>query len=229
MLDIDEKAFIISKMLSGHKKQSHNCALKDHVKKLIGGLSEQDSLKIMQTNPYMQTTPTALSLGNNIIDYSNTDIALHSSLSKRARTKTPINSLFVDATRKFPLGDVPRLESEPELLVDFSGFTQATDQSLWEKGEKYEKKGGRQKRVNKPLSIESKAKRIQMGSQALGVWQEFYSKCSSWKTFDNMKGNKRKAISLLYQHVKKNGFGDVDAIKGNRFASFEEFAQYLHR
>ena len=140
MLDIDEKAFIISKMLSGHKKQSHNRALKDHVKKLIGGLSEQDSLKIMQTNPYMQTTPTALSLGNNIIDYSNTDIALHNSLSKRARTKTPINSLFVDATRKFPLGDVPRLESEPELLVDFSGFTQATDQSLWEKGEKYEKK-----------------------------------------------------------------------------------------
>ena len=64
----------------GSKKQ-----LKKRMKKMIGGLSEEESRKILSTTSYAQLDPQGLVLGNNIVDYSNSNSLLHANASDRAK------------------------------------------------------------------------------------------------------------------------------------------------
>jgi hypothetical protein len=225
--DLSITKYLHENQSGGSNDTSHRSALQRKVKQLFGGLSEDEAAKIMATTGE-QIDPRTLVLGVPLIDHSSTNAQLQELARKRAKLGVPSTSAMPTFDRPYPDIGVNPVQSEPLNLLDMEEFSRDPDGlSICSKSQRLEAAGvSKTRKPRRPLSEEAKKKRAQLGKESFSVWQEFYSKTSKWKTFDNMKGNKRKAISLLYKAAKKNG-AEAIKLEKKRFDSFEQFCTFL--
>jgi hypothetical protein len=195
-------------VMSQPQDLSQKARLKLYMKSVMGGLSEAESQRIIDTNPYLQVSPDSLQLGHRVIDFSNTERQVQEVSRFKSRKGVNGNAQMPDFDREYPF-TIDKLE-------EFSNSSLGIQAGESEK-----------RKTKRVVSKEEAERRASTGKQAITVWQQFYAKTSRWPVFDNMEGKKKKAVSLLYKHAKENGVSSIIKFQNMRFKNFEEFSQHV--
>ena len=239
VITTDEKQYIIERMQNSNPANGLSAnhfrtqvgtsnpklLLKNYMKQMVGGLSEEDAKSILATTSYSQMNPSSLILGNKLIDYSKTVQAVRDNTAFRAAHKIPSTDVVPNYDRPFPISAAPQNTEEPVYVAD-STSTSLSGLNVVPKG--LIAAGDKPKKTMN-LSTEQRAKRAENGTKAMSIWTQFYRKCSVWPVFDNMDGHKRKAVSLLYKRSKLHGIESIIPFEGRRYESFEDYQEAVTR
>ncbi len=129
VLTNEEKAYIAQRMLSSNPANGLSAKdfrrkvgiitdskqmLAKEVSRLMAGLSDAESERILSTNPYLAVDPSNLALNKNMIDYSSTNAAL------LRRKKYPANEQAPRTDREIPHMEAFMIQDEePESSGDY--------------------------------------------------------------------------------------------------------------
>ena len=192
----------------GLKKRTPKKQLKKHLKKLIGGLSEEESTQILSTMAYKQVAPEKMNPINNLVDFSETRRQLSVRAKKRMDEGIAGDDLLVYHDPR--ADDVLQILQEAEkplkhakTLGDYEDFSKSS-------------KG------LKPRAGSSKK------STKSNPWIEFYKKTSKWSCFKSIPNkDKMKCCSAMYRIANEYGVDKIKTIEKQAFTDYDDFRDYI--
>ena len=211
----EEKAYILNAAISSDpshemstKKPSKKVSaqqgigkskLVEEIKRLMGGLSEEESQRILETNPYLNVPPERLQLGTSLIDHTVTNNQLMK-LSRKKKGKM--------------IGDTETREEQENI---FDPYAKENSKAVID-GEFYRELELPKVKKVKAGSVEGKVRKV-------SEWNLFVKKVSKWPGLSGFGGEKIKVMSKLYKIAKtENG---LQLIEKMHDASFDEIQQFV--